>query len=107
MCINGTMYHPTFLYESLWNILVLVLLLIIRRYNPLRGEVFLSYLLTYSIGRFFIEGLRTDSLYTFFGQIRTAQLISILLIVGAVSLMIYRRRSEEHTTELQSCGHIV
>src|SRR5690625_7061892 len=48
MCINGTMYHPTFLYESLWNILVLVLLLIIRRYNPLRGEVFLSYLLTYS-----------------------------------------------------------
>ena len=95
MCINGTMYHPTFLYESLWNILVLVLLLIIRRYNPLRGEVFLSYLLTYSIGRFFIEGLRTDSLYTFFGQIRTAQLISILLIVGAVALMIYRRYSSK------------
>lgn len=91
MCINGTMYHPTFLYESLWNILVLALLLIIRRYNPIRGEVFLSYLMTYSIGRYFIEGLRTDSLYTFFGQIRTAQLISILLIASAIALIIYRR----------------
>lgn len=92
MCIDGVMYHPTFLYESFWNILVLVLLLVLRRYNPLRGEVFLSYIVAYSVGRYFIEGLRTDSLYAF-GEVRMAQLISILLIVGVVVLAIYRRKS--------------
>jgi len=92
MCIEGIMYHPTFLYESVWNILVLTLLLVIRRYNPLRGEVFLTYVISYSIGRLYIEGLRTDSLYLF-GQIRTAQLMSILLIIGAIVLIIYRRKS--------------
>lgn len=92
MCIDGVMYHPTFLYESVWNILVLVLLLVLRRFNPLRGEVFLSYVAAYSIGRYFIEGLRTDSLYAF-GDIRMAQLISLVLIIGVVILAIYRRRS--------------
>lgn len=92
MCIDGVMYHPTFLYESFWNVLVLILLLVIRRYNPLRGEVFLTYVISYSIGRLYIEGLRTDSLYLF-GQIRTAQLMSVLLIIGAVVFIIYRRKS--------------
>lgn len=92
MCINGVMYHPTFLYESLWNLLVLTLLLVLRRKNPLRGEVFLTYIMAYSVGRFFIEGLRTDSLYTFFGYFRTAQALSILLILGAIGIMIYRRK---------------
>lgn len=91
MCIDGSMYYPTFLYESLWNILVLVLLLILRKKNPLRGEVFLTYLLSYSVGRFFIEGLRTDSLYIVPG-LRTAQVISILIVIVAVSLIIYRRK---------------
>src|SRR5699024_5841515 len=81
MCIDGVMYHPTFLYESVWNIIVLILLLILRKYNPLRGEVFLSYIGLYSIGRFFIEGMRTDSLY--FGFLRQAQLLSLVLIVGS------------------------
>ncbi|GAB3801340.1 prolipoprotein diacylglyceryl transferase [Virgibacillus kimchii] len=90
MCIDGIMYHPTFLYESVWNVLVFVLLLVLIRYNPLRGEVFLSYVITYSIGRFFIEGMRTDSLYVV-GDLRTAQLISILLVVGAIILIVYRR----------------
>ncbi|MEC5425391.1 prolipoprotein diacylglyceryl transferase [Virgibacillus sp. C22-A2] len=92
MVIDGIMYHPTFLYESLWNILVFVLLLILRKYNPLRGEIFLSYAITYSIGRFFIEAMRTDSLYVV-GELRTAQLISILLIVGGAIFMIYRRKA--------------
>lgn len=91
MCIDGTFYYPTFLYESVWNIIVLILLLFLRRRNPLRGVVFLTYVISYSVGRFFIEGMRTDSLYIV-GQIRTAQMISILLIVGAVILMIYRRK---------------
>ncbi|WP_431804236.1 prolipoprotein diacylglyceryl transferase [Halobacillus andaensis] len=93
MCIEGTVYHPTFLYESLWNILGFALLLVLRhRFNPRRGEVFLSYVIWYSIGRFYVEGLRTDSLYLF-SEIRTAQFISILLIVAAIVLIVYRRKA--------------
>ena len=93
MCIDGTLYYPTFLYESVWNILVFVLLLLIRKYNPLRGELFLSYIVMYSVGRFFIEGLRTDSLYL--GPIRQAQFLSLVLIVGAIIFIIYRRKSKK------------
>ena len=92
MTIGGVMYHPTFLYESLWNIVVFALLILIRKYNPIRGEVFLSYLIFYSIGRFFIEGLRTDSLYIIEG-LRTAQVVSISLIIIAIILIIYRRKT--------------
>ncbi len=90
MCIDGIMYHPTFLYESVWNILGVVFLLALRRFNPRRGEMFLSYVIWYSFGRYFIEGMRTDSLYII-ANLRTAQVISILLIIGAVSLIMYRR----------------
>ncbi|WP_186580983.1 prolipoprotein diacylglyceryl transferase [Aquibacillus kalidii] len=90
MCIGGVMYHPTFLYESVWNIVGLILLLVLRRYNPRRGEVFLSYMIWYSIGRYFIEGMRTDSLYII-GNLRTAQVISIVLIIFGIGLIIYRR----------------
>src|SRR5699024_2491531 len=48
MMIDGVMYHPTFLYESSWNLAVFIFLIILRRYNPLRGEVFLSYAILYS-----------------------------------------------------------
>src|SRR5699024_3914101 len=88
-------YHPTFLYESFWNILVLILLLVIRRKNLIRGEVFLTYLISYSVGRFFIEGMRTDSLYG--GGLRAAQVISILLIVGSIMLIIYWSKSKKKT----------
>lgn len=92
MTINGVTYHPTFLYESLWNITIFAILLLLRRLNPLRGEVFLTYLIGYSIGRFFIEGMRTDSLYVV-GDLRTAQLISILLIIGSIVYILYRRKT--------------
>jgi phosphatidylglycerol:prolipoprotein diacylglycerol transferase len=63
MYIDGAYYHPTFLYESVWNLGVLAVLLLVRRQQWLRaGELFFGYLGLYSIGRFFIEGLRTDSL---------------------------------------------
>ncbi|MFP3636945.1 prolipoprotein diacylglyceryl transferase, partial [Bacillus sp. SIMBA_033] len=62
MYIDGTYYHPTFLYESLWNLAGVVILILLRRTSLRRGEIFLSYLIWYSIGRFFIEGMRTDSL---------------------------------------------
>lgn len=92
MCINGTLYHPTFLYESVWNVGVFLLLLYLRKRNPYRGELFLSYVIMYSIGRFFIEGLRTDSLMLF-DVIRQAQFISVFLIIGAIILIIYRRKA--------------
>ncbi|MGY0693555.1 prolipoprotein diacylglyceryl transferase [Virgibacillus sp. FSP13] len=91
MCIDGIMYHPTFLYESFWDILVFIFLLFLRRFNPVRGEVFLSYAMTYSVGRFFIEGMRTDSLVS--GGLRAAQVISIVIIVVGIALIIYRRKS--------------
>lgn len=96
MTIGGVMYHPTFLYESAWNILVFAFLILLRKYNLLRGEIFLNYLIFYSIGRFFIEGLRTDSLYIIEG-LRTAQVVSITLIVLAIILIIYRRKSGAET----------
>ena len=55
--------HPTFLYESLWCLMVLVLLLLYRTHKKFEGEVFLLYLAGYGAGRFWIEGLRTDQLW--------------------------------------------
>lgn len=90
MCIDGVMYHPTFLYESLWNFAIFGGLLYLRKRNLLRGEMFLTYIVTYSIGRAFIEMMRTDSLM--FGPLKQAVLLSIVLIIGAIALAIYRRK---------------
>ncbi len=83
-------HHPTFLYESMWNVLGLILLLVLRKVNLQRGEIFFTYLIWYGIGRFFIEGMRTDSLYLF-GELRAAQVVSILGILIGVICIIYRR----------------
>ncbi|RAL24511.1 prolipoprotein diacylglyceryl transferase [Thermoflavimicrobium daqui] len=118
MNIQGIYYHPTFLYESLWNVVGFGLLLLLRWVNPKRGEIFFSYFIWYSLGRFFIEGLRTDSL-TFTGpdwlanllqvlwspmnilfdpgamangNIRIAQLISVCSILLAIVIIIWRRQ---------------
>ncbi|AZV62157.1 prolipoprotein diacylglyceryl transferase [Peribacillus frigoritolerans] len=90
MYINGTYYHPTFLYESIWNILGVIILLSLRKVNLRRGELFLTYVIWYSIGRYFIEGLRTDSLMLT-ESLRIAQVISIVLIAVAIALVVYRR----------------
>jgi prolipoprotein diacylglyceryl transferase len=91
--VNGQKVHPTFLYESLWNIVVLMFLLWYRRKGRKKdGEVFLLYAILYSIGRFLVEGLRTDSLML--GNIRVAQLISIVIIV-LLSVVFIRRRKEK------------
>ncbi|WP_338778446.1 prolipoprotein diacylglyceryl transferase [Metabacillus sp. FJAT-52054] len=92
MYIDGQYYHPTFLYESLWNLAGFALLLFLRKVNLRRGELFLSYVIWYSIGRFFIEGMRTDSLMLT-ADLRIAQVISIVLILTAVGIIIYRRMS--------------
>ncbi|MCQ6275704.1 prolipoprotein diacylglyceryl transferase [Bacillus sp. V3B] len=90
MYINGAYYHPTFLYESIWNLLGFILLILLRRVNLRRGEMFLSYLIWYSIGRFFIEGMRTDSLMLT-ETIRMAQTISVILIIVSLIVLFYRR----------------
>ncbi|SHE95180.1 Prolipoprotein diacylglyceryl transferase [Seinonella peptonophila] len=117
MNIQGTYFHPTFLYESIWSLVGVALLLLLRYWNPLRGEVFFAYLFWYSLGRFFIEGIRTDSL-AFYGpswlehllnfiwspmrllfqpglleggNIRIAQLVSFCLILLAIVCVVWRR----------------
>lgn len=75
--------HPTFLYESLWNILGFVLLMIIfRKYRKFDGEVFWGYVLWYGAGRFLIEGIRTDSLML--GPVRVSQILSAVMVIAAV-----------------------
>jgi phosphatidylglycerol:prolipoprotein diacylglycerol transferase len=88
-----TRFHPTFLYESLWNFLVFLLLLFLaRRYRDrlLPGELFGIYLSLYSLGRFFNEFIRLDS--PFLGGINIAQGVAVACIVSTVGLMLYRRR---------------
>ena len=82
--------HPTFLYESLWCILVACVLFWLRRRMKYKGEVFFGYLIGYGAGRAFIEGIRTDSLML--GGIRISQLISILAVVGCLIVVIFFRK---------------
>lgn len=83
--IIANYYHPTFLYESVWNIVGFIIVLLLRRTKWVKNGEFLGfYLIWYSIGRFFIEEMRTDSLYVLNTGIRTAQLISILMILGGI-----------------------
>jgi phosphatidylglycerol:prolipoprotein diacylglycerol transferase len=119
MNIEGVFYHPTFLYESVWNLLGLLFLFWLRRQSFLRsGELFLSYFIWYSIGRFFVEGVRTDSLaFTGpdwlasamralwspmrilfqegsmdYGNVRISQLLSVIIVVVALAWITYRRK---------------
>ncbi|WP_334332362.1 prolipoprotein diacylglyceryl transferase [Companilactobacillus sp. HBUAS59544] len=93
MYINGAYRQPTFLYESMGNLIGLVLILALRNRKHLlkRGEVFLSYLIWYPAVRFFVEGMRTDSLYILPG-VRVSQVLSLILFIAAIGIWIYRRR---------------
>lgn len=91
MNIDGVYYHPTFLYESIWCVLGFILLLIIRRNKYTKvGTVTGTYLVWYSVGRFFIEHLRTDSLML--GGFRVAQIVSIILFAVGLFLIIRNKR---------------
>jgi phosphatidylglycerol---prolipoprotein diacylglyceryl transferase len=87
MHISGIYYHPTFLYESLWDFCVFIILLVLLRQNKKNGVMFFTYLGLYSIGRFFIEGLRTDSLML--GPIRVAQLASLLGVAIWIGFLVF------------------
>ncbi len=86
MLINGVYHHPTFLYESLWDLCVFIILMILLKKSKKTGIVFFTYLGLYSLGRFFIEGLRTDSLML--GPVRVAQLVSLLGIALWIGFLI-------------------
>lgn len=89
--VDGVKVHPTFLYESIWNFLLFGFLLWYRRKKAkAEGEVFAIYLVLYSVARFFIEGLRTDSLML--GPIRVAQLISVIIIISGIAFIRYSRK---------------
>lgn len=91
MFIDGAYHHPTFLYESLWDITVFIVLILFKRKNSEDGYIFLLYLMLYSIGRFFIEGMRLDSLML--GHLRMAQVISIAIIfLSIISMFILKKR---------------
>lgn len=79
-------YHPTFLYESLWNILGFVIITLLYRKKKFNGQVALMYLAWYGFGRMFIEGLRTDSLYV--GPFRISQVVGIVCFVVSTTLLI-------------------
>lgn len=88
---TGAYHHPTFLYESLWDLLVFILLYGLgRQVFAKQGDVALGYFMLYSVGRFMVEGLRTDSLML--GPLRMAQVMSLILFIGALALMIYRHK---------------
>ena len=89
MYIEGQYYHPTFLYESIWDVIGFVILITLRKRLKL-GETFFGYLIWYSVGRFFVEAMRTDSLMLT-SHIRVAQLVSVVLIMISVIFVIYRR----------------
>lgn len=97
--IDGQTYHPTFLYESIWCFLLFLFLIYVDNRRRFQGQVILLYGILYSLERFFVEGLRTDSLMI--GALRQAQVISIVIIavciIGYIVLYKrYKRRQEKN-----------
>ena len=88
----GMCVHPTFLYESLWNAIGFVILHFYSKKRKFKGEIFLLYLLWYGLGRMWIEGLRTDSLYLFGTGIRVSQALAVVTAIASAIILIYRYR---------------
>ncbi len=92
--VNGVHYvqvSPTFLYESIWCLVVFILIMIFRKYQRYNGEVALWYIGGYALGRAWIEGLRTDALYIGHSNIAVSQLLSIALLAGAFAILLINR----------------
>ncbi len=88
-------YHPTFLYESLWNLTgFLISYFVIRKRKKTDGVIFAFYLTWYGIGRFFIEGLRTDSLYLY-GNIRVSQLVAFLSVFMGIGVFLFVKKAKK------------
>lgn len=81
--------HPTFLYESLWCLFGLLVLWLYRRHRRFHGQLFLMYIIWYGLGRYWIEGLRTDSLLIGDTGLRFSQIVALVSVAAAVTLMVY------------------
>lgn len=93
--VDGVKVHPTFLYESIWDFGVFVFLLLFRKKQKYEGQILVNYIILYSIGRFFIEGLRTDSLML--GPLKMAQVISLAcIVVGVILNYILSRKAKNN-----------
>ena len=95
--------HPTFFYESLWNGVVIILLLLYKRIRRFRGELFCGYLTWYGLGRMWIEGLRADSLYI--GNLRVSQLLAVLTVFLGMGLILYGRTHWTGSKRPEPAGH--
>lgn len=93
--VDGVKVHPTFLYESIWDLGVFLFLFIFRKKQKYQGQILVDYIILYSIGRCFIEGLRTDSLML--GPLRMAQVVSLAcIIIGVILNYILSRRAKNN-----------
>jgi phosphatidylglycerol:prolipoprotein diacylglycerol transferase len=93
--IDGERYiqvHPTFLYEVLWNLCLLIFLLLYTKHKRFDGEIILLYLAGYGLGRVWMEGLRTDQLFLWGTPFAVSQLLSGLIVIAAVAAIIWKRR---------------
>ena len=92
--VEGVEYiqvHPTFLYESLWNLVLLLIIFMYRKHKKYEGELLSIYMIGYGIGRFLIEGLRTDQLLLPIVDFPVSQVVSIIIILAGVGFEIYER----------------
>ncbi|MEF9946088.1 MAG: prolipoprotein diacylglyceryl transferase [Lachnospiraceae bacterium] len=90
--------HPTFLYESIWCLLLLIFLFFYRKKKKFEGELFLMYLFGYGVGRFWIEGLRTDQLFLFGSKVPVSQALAGIMVIVSAILIYYnrQRRKRKH-----------
>ncbi len=103
--LNGVAYiqvHPTFLYESMWNLCLFLLLFLYRKHKRFEGELFLLYLFGYGLGRSWIEGLRTDQLLIPGTQIPVSQVLACVMMAVSVILMIRNRRKVKNRCKMES-----
>ncbi len=97
MSINGLPpVHPTFLYESLWNALGFIILHFASKHRKYNGQIALGYMAWYGFGRMFIEGLRTDSLFIGYTDIRISQLYAFISFIVCAGLLIYFQVSKKY-----------
>ena len=99
--IDFIQVHPTFLYEGLWNLGMFVILWLYRKHKKFDAEVFLFYLVGYGIGRFFIEGLRTDQLLLSGTSIPVSQIISVLIVVVSLVIIAKQRLGKQKTLKME------
>lgn len=102
--LDGISYiqvHPTFFYESMWNLMVLICLLLYRRHKKFDGQIFLMYLFGYGVGRFWIEGLRTDQLLIPGVGLPVSQVLAVALVILSGSILVIQTKRQQNQNIVQ------